>query len=38
MTGEAARRAAVGVRAKAIELAAELMQQDVGTLTVSDGR
>jgi carbon-monoxide dehydrogenase large subunit len=38
MTGEATRRAAVGVRAKAIELAAELMQQDVGTLTVSDGR
>ncbi len=38
MTGEATRRAAVDVRAKAIELAAELMQQDVGALTVIDGR
>jgi aerobic carbon-monoxide dehydrogenase large subunit len=38
MTGEATRRAAVDVRAKAIELAAELMQQDVGALTVIDGK
>ncbi|MFL6824516.1 MAG: xanthine dehydrogenase family protein molybdopterin-binding subunit, partial [Xanthobacteraceae bacterium] len=38
MTGEATRRAALDVRAKAIELAAELMQQDVGALTMIDGR
>jgi carbon-monoxide dehydrogenase large subunit/6-hydroxypseudooxynicotine dehydrogenase subunit gamma len=38
MTGEATRRAAVDVRAKAIEVAAELMQQDAGTLAVSDGK
>jgi aerobic carbon-monoxide dehydrogenase large subunit len=38
MTGEATRRAALDVRGKAIELAAELMQQDVGALTVIDGR
>jgi aerobic carbon-monoxide dehydrogenase large subunit len=38
MTGEATRRAAVDVRAKAIELAAELMQQDGGALTVIDGK
>jgi carbon-monoxide dehydrogenase large subunit len=38
MTGEATRRAAIDVRAKAIEVAAELMQQDVGALTVIDGR
>jgi len=38
MTGEATRRAAVEVRAKALELAAELMQQDAGALTVIDGR
>jgi len=37
MTGEATRRAAVEVRAKALEVAAELMQQDAGALTVSDG-
>jgi CO/xanthine dehydrogenase Mo-binding subunit len=38
MTGEATRRAAVEVRAKAIEVAAEFMQQDAGALTVIDGR
>jgi aerobic carbon-monoxide dehydrogenase large subunit len=38
MTGEATRRAAVAVRAKAIEVAAELMQQDAGALAVVDGR
>ena len=38
MTGEATRRAAVEVRAKALEVAAELMQQDVGALAVSDGK
>jgi carbon-monoxide dehydrogenase large subunit len=38
MTGEATRCATVEVRAKALELAAELMQQDVGALTVIDGR
>jgi aerobic carbon-monoxide dehydrogenase large subunit len=38
MTGEATRRAALDVRGKAIELAAELMQQDVGALTVIDGK
>jgi carbon-monoxide dehydrogenase large subunit len=37
MTGEATRRAAVEVRAKALEVAAELMQQDAGALAVSDG-
>src|SRR5262249_4772945 len=30
--------AAVGVRAKALEIAAELMQQDAGALAVSDGK
>jgi CO/xanthine dehydrogenase Mo-binding subunit len=38
MTGEATRRAAVEVRAKALEVAAELMQQDAGALAVSDGK
>jgi CO/xanthine dehydrogenase Mo-binding subunit len=38
MTGEATRRAAVEVRAKALELAAELMQKDAGEVTVIDGR
>ena len=38
MTGEATRRAAGDVRAKAIEVAAELMQQDDGALTVIDGK
>jgi carbon-monoxide dehydrogenase large subunit len=38
MTGEATRRAAVGVRAKAVEVAAELMQQDAGGLAVVDGK
>ena len=38
MTGEATRRAAAEVRAKAIEVAAELMQQDAGALVVVDGR
>ena len=38
MTGEATRRAAVDVRAKALEVAAELMQQDAGALAVSDGK
>jgi aerobic carbon-monoxide dehydrogenase large subunit len=38
MTGEATRRAALDVRAKAIEVAAELMQQDAGALTVIDGK
>ncbi len=38
MTGEATRRAALDVRAKAIEVAAELMQQDADTLTVLDGK
>jgi len=38
MTGEATRRAAIDVRAKAIELAAELMQQDAGALAVIDGK
>jgi CO/xanthine dehydrogenase Mo-binding subunit len=37
MTGEATRRAAVDVRAKALEVAAELMQQDAGALAVSGG-
>jgi carbon-monoxide dehydrogenase large subunit len=38
MTGEATRRAAIDVRAKAIEVAAELMQQDAGALAVIDGK
>jgi aerobic carbon-monoxide dehydrogenase large subunit len=38
MTGEATRRAAVDVRAKAIEVAAELMQQDAAALAVIDGK
>jgi carbon-monoxide dehydrogenase large subunit len=38
MTGEATRRAALDVRAKAIELAAEFMQQDADALTVLDGK
>ena len=38
MTGEATRRAAAEVRAKAIEVAAELMQQDAGALAVVGGR
>ena len=38
MTGEATRRAAVEVRAKALEVAAELMQQDAGALAVIDGK
>ena len=37
MTGEATRRAALDVRAKALEVAAELMQQDASALAVSDG-
>jgi CO/xanthine dehydrogenase Mo-binding subunit len=37
MTGEATRRAAAAVRAKAIEMAAELMQAAPGTLDVVDG-
>jgi carbon-monoxide dehydrogenase large subunit len=37
MTGEATRRAAVAVRAKAIEVAAELLQQSADTLDVVDG-
>jgi CO/xanthine dehydrogenase Mo-binding subunit len=38
MTGEATRRAAIEVRTKAIEVAAELMQQDASTLAVIDGK
>src|SRR5438445_10661499 len=38
MTGEATRLAAVEVRAKAIELAAELMQQEADALDVIDGK
>jgi aerobic carbon-monoxide dehydrogenase large subunit len=38
MTGEATRRAAGDVRAKAIEVAAELMQQDASALAVIDGK
>src|SRR5262249_24556069 len=38
MTGEATRRAAVEVRPKAIDVAAELMQQDASTLAVIDGK
>jgi CO/xanthine dehydrogenase Mo-binding subunit len=37
MTGEATRRAAVEVRDKAIEVAAELLQQDASALEVVDG-
>jgi carbon-monoxide dehydrogenase large subunit len=37
MTGEATRRAALDVRAKAIELAAELLQQPAAALDVVDG-
>jgi CO/xanthine dehydrogenase Mo-binding subunit len=38
MTGEATRLAAVEVRAKAIELAAELLQQPADTLDIVDGQ
>jgi aerobic carbon-monoxide dehydrogenase large subunit len=38
MTGEATRLAAVDVRAKAIELAAELLQQSADALDVIDGK
>jgi carbon-monoxide dehydrogenase large subunit len=38
MTGEATRRAAVAVRAKAIEVAAELLQQPADALDVVDGK
>ncbi len=38
MTGEATRRAAAAVRDKAIELAAELLQQDAGALDVVEGK
>ena len=38
MTGEAARRAALDLRRKAIEIAAELMQQSPETLDVVDGK
>src|SRR6266540_1428434 len=38
MTGEATRLAALAVRAKAIEIAAELMQQDADALAVIDGK
>src|SRR5947208_9059282 len=38
MTGEATRLAAIELRGKAIEIAAELMQQDAGALVVVDGR
>ena len=38
MTGEATRRAAIEVRTKAIEVAAELIQQDASTLAVIDGK
>src|SRR2546430_17584221 len=38
MTGEATRRAAVAVRAKAIEVAAELLQQPADALDVGDGK
>jgi carbon-monoxide dehydrogenase large subunit/6-hydroxypseudooxynicotine dehydrogenase subunit gamma len=38
MTGEATRLAAVDVRKKAIEVAAELLQQPVGTLEIVDGK
>jgi aerobic carbon-monoxide dehydrogenase large subunit len=38
MSGEATRRAAVAARAKAIALAAVLLQRDAAALTVADGR
>jgi aerobic carbon-monoxide dehydrogenase large subunit len=38
MTGEATRRGAVAVREKAIEVAAELLQQDASALEVVDGK
>jgi carbon-monoxide dehydrogenase large subunit len=38
MTGEATRLAAVEVRAKALEVAAELLQQDAGALELVDGK
>ncbi len=38
MTGEATRLAAVEVRAKAIEVAAELLQQPAGALDIVDGK
>jgi CO/xanthine dehydrogenase Mo-binding subunit len=38
MSGEATRRAAAAARAKAIELAAVLLQSDAATLTIADGR
>jgi CO/xanthine dehydrogenase Mo-binding subunit len=38
MSGEATRRAAAAVRAKAIEVAAGLLQRDAAALTVVDGR
>jgi carbon-monoxide dehydrogenase large subunit/6-hydroxypseudooxynicotine dehydrogenase subunit gamma len=38
MTGEAARLAALDVRRKAIELAAELLQQPAGALDIVDGK
>ncbi len=38
MTGEATRLAALAVRAKATEVAAELMQQDADALAVIDGK
>src|SRR5262249_37920804 len=38
MTGEGTRRAAVAVRAKAVEVAAGLMQQDADALAVAGGR
>jgi carbon-monoxide dehydrogenase large subunit/6-hydroxypseudooxynicotine dehydrogenase subunit gamma len=38
MTGEATRLAAIEVRAKALEVAAELMQQPAGALEIIDGK
>jgi aerobic carbon-monoxide dehydrogenase large subunit len=38
MTGEATRRAALDVRAKAIEVASELLQQGADTLDIVDGK
>jgi carbon-monoxide dehydrogenase large subunit/6-hydroxypseudooxynicotine dehydrogenase subunit gamma len=38
MSGEATRRAAAAVRAKAIEVAAALLQRDPAALTIADGR
>jgi CO/xanthine dehydrogenase Mo-binding subunit len=37
MSGEATRRAAAATRAKAVELAAVLLQRDAATLTIADG-